>query len=109
MSLESMRHPDLTPVINDMKELKNLFDRFIQIHEDNPGLVQYEIEFQLDCVSTERVSSAVEDMEIVKDSMEVNLLRLQKTLSYHTKLEKKLKENEEKHKQWLSSVKKSMM
>lgn len=99
-----MRHPDLTPVINDMKELKNLFDRFIQIHEDNTGLVQYEIEFEMHCISTERVSSAVEDMEIVKDSMEVNLLRLQKTLSYHTKLEKKLKVADEKNKQWLTSI-----
>ena len=56
------------------------------------------------CISTERVSSAVEDMEIIKDSMEVNLLRLQKILSYHTKLEKQLKEIDEKNKQWLTSI-----
>ena len=80
---------NLTPVINEMKQIKNLFDNFMEIHEHNPTVSGSYLQY-------ERTSSAVHDLTVVKGSIDILLLRLQQSIEFFSLLENTLKEEKDK-------------
>lgn len=77
--MSNIRAPNLTPILKEMVDLKNLLDDFIELHEDSPDI--FGDSYQLTSMQlSERFHLASCDLKVVMNAMDIMILRMKQTM-----------------------------